>query len=73
MLGTKEIINKETDIIIYKNFISNEYCKELINFFNSSLDDWRPICFYGSYGMHIVAPFNSTHNTSITEEEIKKY
>lgn len=59
-----------TGIWEYKNFISQEECQELIKFFNSWSKEWRQICFYGSYGMHVVAPFenNEGHGTSITPE-----
>jgi hypothetical protein len=70
LLGNKELINGKKDIIVYHNFISAEECNELITFFNSLPEEWRPICFYGSYGMHIVAPLEFNHNTSITAEKI---
>lgn len=57
-----------TGIWEYKNFLSKEECEELIKFFNANGEEWRQICFYGSYGMHVVAPFNTEHGTSITPE-----
>ena len=57
-----------TGIWKYENFISKDECEELIKFFNANGEEWRQICFYGSYGMHVVAPFDREHNTSITPE-----
>ena len=57
-----------TGIWKYENFISKEECEELIKFFNANGEEWRQICFYGSYGMHVVAPFDREHGTSITPE-----
>ena len=57
-----------TGIWQYDNFLSKEECDELINFFNANGEEWRQICFYGSFGMHVVAPFNKEHGTSITPE-----
>lgn len=57
-----------TGIWSYENFISKEECDELIKFFNANQEEWRFICFYGSYGMHVVSPFTKEHGTSITEE-----
>jgi hypothetical protein len=62
-----------TGIWEYKNFLSEEECKELIKFFDSFYDEWRQICFYGSYGMHVIAPFDNPngHGTSITPEYLQ--
>ena len=57
-----------TGIWSYENFLSKEECDELIKFFNANQEEWRFICFYGSYGMHVVSPFTKEHGTSITEE-----
>jgi predicted 2-oxoglutarate/Fe(II)-dependent dioxygenase YbiX len=57
-----------TGIWSYDNFLSKEECDELIKFFNANQEEWRFICFYGSYGMHVVSPFTKEHGTSITEE-----
>lgn len=57
-----------TGIWEYKNFLSKEECEELIKFFNANQEEWRQICFYGSYGMHVVSPFAKEHGTTITEE-----
>ena len=57
-----------TGIWQYENFIPKEECEELIKFFNANQEEWRFICFYGSYGMHVVSPFNKEHGTFITEE-----
>ena len=57
-----------TGIWSYENFLSKEECDELIKFFNANEEEWRFICFYGSYGMHVVSPFTKEHGTTITEE-----
>ena len=60
-----------TGIWLYENFLSKEECEELIKFFNANSEEWREICFYGSFGMHVVSPFDKEHGTTITEEYMK--
>ena len=60
-----------TGIWLYENFLSKEECEELIKFFNANAEEWREICFYGSFGMHVVSPFDKEHNTTITEDYMK--
>jgi hypothetical protein len=67
-LGGKLLGGGGTGIWQYENFLSKEECEELIKFFNANEEEWRFICFYGSYGMHVVSPFTKDHGTSITEE-----
>jgi predicted 2-oxoglutarate/Fe(II)-dependent dioxygenase YbiX len=71
-LGGKLLGGGGTGIWQYDNFISKEECEELIKFFNANSEEWRYICFYGSYGMHVVSPFDKEHGTSITEEYMAK-
>lgn len=40
------------EIVEYQNFMSNDECKDLIEYFELAKDSWREFCFYGSYGMN---------------------
>ena len=70
MIGIKEVIGGK-DITVYHDFISKEQCKEFIDFFNARSEEWKPICFYGSYGMFISAPLVVEHNTSIDQSSLQ--
>lgn len=67
-LGGKLLGGGGTGIWLYENFLSKDECEELIKFFNANSEEWREICFYGSFGMHVVSPFDKQHGTSITPE-----
>lgn len=71
MLGRKEVIGGN-NITVYHNFISKEECEELIKFFDAKSEEWKPICFYGSYGMFTAAPLTSEHNTSIDQNKLNE-
>jgi len=71
-LGGKLLGGGGTGIWLYENFISKEECEELIKFFNANSEEWREICFYGSFGMHVVSPFDKKHDTTITPEYMDK-
>lgn len=71
-LGGKLLGGGGTGIWLYENFISKEECEELIKFFNANSEEWREICFYGSFGMHVVSPFDKKHETNITPEYMDK-
>lgn len=49
-----EIIKHKDDIISYEGFISQETCKDLIDYFESAKEYWDLICFFNSYGMSLV-------------------
>jgi hypothetical protein len=53
------------NIVEYKNFLSEEDCKRLIDFYNAKEERWMPICFYGSYGMGVSEPLDKPHGTGI--------
>lgn len=70
-LGGKLLGGGGTGIWLYENFLSQEECNELIKFFNANAEEWREICFYGSFGMHVVSPFDKEHGTTITEDYMR--
>lgn len=55
----EKIIHRH-NIVEYKNFFSKEECQKLIEYFNSSQEDWNLSCFYESYTMDPLAPINKT-------------
>jgi hypothetical protein len=55
-----EKIIHRSNIVEYKDFISQEECQRLIGYFNSSEQDWNLSCFYESYTMDPLAPINKT-------------
>ena len=50
-LENKERVTK--DIVIYRNFVTEEECKKMINVLDAQADNgnisWMPISFYESY------------------------
>lgn len=48
------------NIIEYKDFFTKDECQNLIDYFNSSKEDWNLSCFYESYVMDPLAPINKT-------------
>jgi hypothetical protein len=63
----EKIVHKE-DIVEYKDFLSKQECEDLIDYFNSSEDDWNVTCFYASYVMDPNASFENKNNTDKTPE-----
>jgi hypothetical protein len=63
----EKIVHKE-DIVEYKDFLSKQECKDLIDYFNSSEDDWNVTCFYASYVMDPNASFENKNSTAKTPE-----
>jgi hypothetical protein len=43
-----EKIQHTKDIFEYKNFLSKEYCEQIIDYWNNQ-DDWELTCFYNAY------------------------
>jgi hypothetical protein len=41
------------DVIYYENFVSEDICKNMIEYFESKSDFWGDVAFYQSYGMGI--------------------
>lgn len=57
MFEGKELVGG-VNIIKYKNFLTEEECQKLIDFYNSRYDRWNQICFYNSYGMGVTEPLS---------------
>lgn len=63
-----EKIIHRPDIVEYKDFLSKKECEELINYFNSSEDEWKVTCFYASYVMDPNASFDNKTSELKTPE-----
>jgi hypothetical protein len=66
-MGTGNKIVHRHDIIEYKDFMTKEECQNLVEYFNSSKNDWQLSCFYESYVMDPLAPLK-TYNGFFTKE-----
>lgn len=79
MVTGNKIVHKH-DIIEYKDFMTLKECQDLIDYFNSSKDDWQLSCFYESYVMDPLAPlktysgkFNRQYFDMDLRERLRKY
>lgn len=44
----------KSDIVYYKNFISEDDCKKIVEYFNDPSHPWANVAFYESYGMNLL-------------------
>jgi hypothetical protein len=66
------IIHRE-DIVEYQEFFTKEECNLLIDFFNSSKEDWQPTCFFASYVMDPHAPIEKNTSTSFDKNYFEEF
>lgn len=60
-------IKYKTDIVEYQNFLSDEECLELIDFFNTKEDLWQDTCFYKTSVIDPHAPIQFWDKKNINE------
>lgn len=63
----EKIVHKH-DIVEYKNFFSKEECEILINYYESSKEDWQETCFYNARVMDPIAPMSKNLYPYISEK-----
>jgi hypothetical protein len=44
----------KNDIVYYQNFIPEEDCKKIVEYFNDPAHPWANVAFYESYGMNLL-------------------
>ena len=57
-----EIIKHKHDVVEIKGFLTEQECLDMIDYLESSEEDWMEICFYGNMGMDVSAPARKNHN-----------
>lgn len=62
-----EKIKYKSDIVEYKNFLSNEECQSIIDYFNTKEDLWQDTCFYNTSVIYPLAPMEFYSDNKITE------
>lgn len=69
MITDKEQLGN-SDIYLYRNFLTPERCKDYINFFESNQQLWGETSSQDAYGMPFKSPFMFDSNIPISKNDI---